>query len=252
VRVGKLVVMALSTLIAYPLIASFADTAEIQVIQSIAIKDAFLELAPQFEKETGHKVITTWVGFADIPKRLMADEQFDVVIAVARMVDHLTKQDKIVAGTRMDLVRSGIGLAVKSGSTKPNISTLEAFKSAVLAAKSIAYSSGASGLYLIDLFQRMGIAEEIKAKSKQVPSATPIGAVVASGKAEIGFQQVSELIAFPGVDLAGPLPVEIQRYTVFSAALPASVRQTDAAKALITFLSSAAASPAYKKMPGDR
>jgi molybdate transport system substrate-binding protein len=245
-----------STLIVLLLLTStFADAADIQVIQGIAVKEAFLELAPQFEKETGHKITTTWVAFADIPKRLMAGEQFDVVISAARMVDDLTKQDKIVAGSRVDLASSGIGVAVKSGSPKPDISTPNAFKRTVLAAKSIAYSSGASGVYLIELFQRMGIAEEIKAKSKQIPSATPIGAVVASGEVEIGFQQVSELIAFPGVDLVGPLPTEIQRYTVFSAAIPASSQQSGAAKALISFLTSAAASRAYQKMgmePGAR
>ena len=243
------------TLIALLLLSTFADAAEIKVIQGIAVKEAFLELAPQFEKETGHKITTTWVAFADIPTRLLADEQFDVVISAARMIDNLTKQNKIVAGSRVDLASSGIGVAVKSGQMKPDISTPDAFKHAVVAAKSIAYSSGASGVYLIDLFQRMGIAEVIKHKSKQIPAATPIGAVVASGEVEIGFQQVSELIAFPGVDLVGPLPAEIQRYTVFSAAMPASVSQPDAPKALMSFLTSAVASRAYKKMgmePGAR
>lgn len=243
------------TLLGLLLLSTFADAAEIKVIQGIAVKEAFLELAPQFEKETGHKITTTWVAFADIPKRLLADEQFDVVIAAAPLLENLTKQNKIVAGSRVDLASSGIGIAVKSGWTKPDISTPDSFKRTVLAAKSIAYSSGASGVYLIDLFQRLGIAEEIKAKSKQIPSATPIGAVVASGEAEIGFQQVSELIAFPGVDLVGPLPTEIQRYTVFSAAIPASSPHPDAAKALMSFLTSASASHAYKKMgmePGVR
>jgi molybdate transport system substrate-binding protein len=248
--------LTFSTLIALLLVNStFTDAADIWVIQGIAVKEAFLELAPQFEKETGHKITTTWVAFADIPKRLMAGEQFDVVISAARMIDDLTKENKIIAGSRVDLASSGIGVAVKSGWTKPDISTADAFKRTVLAAKSIAYSSGASGVYLIDLFQRMGIAEQIKAKSKQIPSATPIGAVVASGEAEIGFQQVSELIAFPGVDLVGPLPTEIQRYTVFSAAIPASSRQPDAAKALMSYLTSAAANRAYKTMgmePGSR
>lgn len=242
-------------LIALLVLSPFADAAEIKVIQGIAVKEAFLQLAPQFENATGHKITTTWVAFAEIPKRLIADEQFDVVIAAARMVDDLTKQNKIVVGSRVDLASSGIGVAVKSGQTKPDISTPDAFKRAVLAAKSIGYSSGATGVYLIDLFQRMGIAEEIKTRLKQIPSATPVGAVVASGEVEIGFQQISELIAFPGVDLVGPLPAQIQRYTVFSAATPASVSQPDAAKALMSFLKSDAAGAAYKKMgmePGAR
>lgn len=247
---AKSAVTALSMPVAL-LLPTLAFAAEIQVIQSMAVKEAFIETVPNFESATGHKVTTTWVGFAEIPKRLLAGDTFDVVIAAARMIDDLSKQDKIIAGSRVDLAKSGVGMAVKAGTTKPDMSTLEALKRTLLAAKSIAYSSGASGVYLIELFQRMGISEEIKSKSKQTPSHIPVGALVASGEAEVGFQQISELIHFPGIDLVGPLPADVQRNTVFAAALPSSAKETEAAKVLIKFLSSPIAASALRKMGMD-
>jgi len=241
----------LSILAALLLAPAIAVAAEIQVIQSIGMKEAFIELVPSFEKATGHKVTTTWVGFADIPTRLLAGETFDVVIAAARMIDGLTKQNGIVSGSRVDLARSGVGIVVKAGAPRPDISTTETLKRALLGARSIAYSSGSSGNYLIGLFQRMGIYEKIKPKLKRATSAVPVGTLVASGEAELGFQQVSELIRFPGVDFIGPLPADIQFNTVFSAAIPSRATEPDAAKALIKFLSSPAAAPAIRKMGMD-
>lgn len=245
---SKSIVTALSASVVLLLMPNLVDASEIQVIQGMGVKEAFLELTPRFEKQSGHKVTTTWEGFAQIPNRLAAGETFDVVISAAGLLKDLTNQGKILAGSSVELARSGVGVAVKSGAPKPDIGTAEAFKRTLLAARSIVYSSGASGRYLVELFQRMGISEEIKAKSKQVPSEIPVGAIIARGEAEIGFQQVSELIAFPGVDFVGPLPAEIQRYTAYFAAVPASAREVDAAKALIKFLSFPNASPVYKKM----
>jgi len=161
-------------------------------------------------------------------------------------IDELIKQGKIVPGSRVDLAKSGIGVAVRAGAPKPDISSGEALKRTLLAAKSIAYSSGPSGVYLIGLLQRMGIADDIKSKVKQTSPGLPVGEVIARGEAEIGFQQVSELLPIAGIDFLGPLPPDIQHITVFSGAIPTAAKQPDAGRALITFILSPAALPHIK------
>jgi molybdate transport system substrate-binding protein len=169
------------------------------------------------------------------------------VILAAPALDQLIKQHKVVPGSRVDLVRSSIGMAVRAGATKPDISSVDALKRTLLQAKSIAYSASASGVYLShEMFQRLGIADQIKGKCKRIAS-EPVGAVVARGDAEIGFQQISELLPVPGIDYVGPLPPEVQRVTVFSAGVGVGAKNPDAARALIRFLASPAAAPAIKK-----
>jgi molybdate transport system substrate-binding protein len=156
----------------------------------------------------------------------------------------LVKQGKVMAGTRVDLVKSAIAIAVKSGAPKPDISSTEAVKRALLAAKSVAYSDSASGVYVsTEMFGKLGIADEMKDKARQIP-ATPVGEIVARGDAEIGFQQISELQPVSGIDIVGPLPPELQKITVFSAGIASVSREPDAGKALIKFLASPAASAA--------
>jgi molybdate transport system substrate-binding protein len=171
-----------------------------------------------------------------IPARLQRGEPADVVIMVGYALDGLIKDGKVSAGSRVDLARSGIGMAVRAGAPKPDISTVDAFKSALLAAKSIAYSDSASGVYLsTELFPRLGIADRLKSKSAMIP-AEPVGLVVARGGAEIGFQQISELRPIPGIDIVGPLPAELQKITIFSGGIVSGAQHADAAKALLTFL----------------
>jgi molybdate transport system substrate-binding protein len=171
----------------------------------------------------------------------------DVVILAAGALDELIKQGKVVAGSRVDLVRSSIGMAVRARASKPDISSVDALKRTLLAAKSIAYSASASGVYLSqEMFQRLGIADQIRGKCKRIAS-EPVGAVVARGDAEIGFQQISELLPVPGIDYVGPLPPEVQKVTVFSAGVAVGAEQPDAARALIKFLASPAAVGAIKK-----
>jgi len=166
-----------------------------------------------------------------------------VLIMVGSALDDLVKEGKVVSGSRVDLARSKIGMAVRAGTPKPDIGTVEAFKRTVLAAKSIAYSDSASGVYLSTvLFPKLGIAEQIAGKSRMIP-AEPVGAVVARGDAEIGFQQISELRAVPGVEVVGTATAEIQKVTVFSAGISSTSTQPEAARALVRFLSSAAAAP---------
>ena len=229
------------------MVAGMANAAEFKVLSSNAIKQAYLELVPQFERATEHKVATTWAGTAGIMSRMERGEVTDLVIMSSTGIDNLIKQGKLVAGSRVDLVRSGIGIAVRAGTPKPDISSTDALKHALLAAKSVAYSTGPSGVYLEGMFQRLGIADAIKAKSRIPPSGNPVGEVIARGEAEIGFQQISELLPIGGIDYVGPLPADVQHVTVFSAGLFAGAKEPDAAKALIKFLTAPAAVPVIRK-----
>jgi len=216
----------------------------ITVMASAAFKEAYLELVPGFERSSGHKVTNIWVPSVQMMSRLKGGEAVDLVILSAASLDELIKAG--IVSERIDLAKSGVGVAVKAGAPKPDISSGEAVKRAVVAARGIAYSTGPSGIYLMELFQRMGIAEEIKSKVKQVQG-EPAGGVVARGEAEIAFQQVSELLPVPGIDFVGPLPADIQQTTVFSAGLHVKARQPDAARALVKFLTAPAAAPVIRK-----
>lgn len=214
--------------------------ANIKVMLSLAFKEAYLELAPQFERASGHRVATAWVSSVDVMGRLQGGEAVDLVILSGKAID-----DLIAAGIladRRDIAKSGVAAAVKTGAPKPDISSGEALKRAVLEAKSIAYSTGPSGVYLIELFGRMGIADRIKNKVKQVKG-EPAGAVVARGEAELGFQQMSELLPVPGIDIVGPLSPDVQKITVFSAGVHRKSQVADAARALVKFLQAPAAHP---------
>jgi molybdate transport system substrate-binding protein len=229
------------------LVSGIAQAAEVRVLASNAIKAAYLELAPEFEKSSGHKVSTTWSGTLDIKKRLAAGETYDLLIMAAPELEEFIKQGKLVAGSRIDLVKSGVGVAVKAGAPKPDISSAESIKAALLSAKSIGYSQGPSGAYLVGLFQKLGIADTIKDKVKVSVVGQPVGNMVASGDAEIGFQQVSELLPVKGIDFLGPLPASIQQITTFSAGQFAAAKEPAAAKALTAFLAAPAATPVKKK-----
>jgi molybdate transport system substrate-binding protein len=234
------------------LLAGFADAAEIKVMNSGGFAAAYLDLIPEFERATSNTIKTAWgpsMGTVPdaIPLRLQRGEPVDVIIMVGYALGDLIKQGKIVADSRVDLARSKIGMAVRAGAMKPDISSVEAFKQALLAAKSIAYSDSASGVYVsTELFQRLGIAEELRAKSKEIKGER-VGNVVARGEAEIGFQQISELLPVHGIDFVGPIPAELQKVTVFSAGVATSAKDPSAAKTLIEFLASPAAIAAIKK-----
>ena len=224
-----------------------AHAAEIKVIASAAVKDVVLDLIPAFERSSGHKVTTIWAGTEAITKRIGGGEVVDIVLIAAPNIDKLISEGRLVAGSRADVAKSGIGVAVRAGLPQPDISSGEAVKKAVLAAKSIAYSSGPSGFYLAELFKKMGIADQIKDKVKQTPSGVQVGEVVARGEADLGFQQVSELLHLKGIDYLGPLPADIQHLTVFSAGLHTAATAPEAAKALMKFLTGPEAGPIIKK-----
>ena len=223
------------------------SAAEIQVMISAGFYKAYSELVPLFEQETGHKLITTrGPSQGDspeaIPTRLKNGEPADVLLMIGASIDDLASQGLVRAGSKVDLSRSEIGMVVRAGASIPDISSVEAFRKVLLDAKSIAHSDSASGIYLsTTLFEQLGIAAQLKDKSRKIkgpPSGEPVAAVVARGEAEIGFQQVSELIHEPGVSYVGPIPAELQQETYYSAALATAATQADAAEALIRFIAS--------------
>ena len=227
-------------------LTSELNAAEVKVMLSAAFKEAYVELVPQFERSTGHKVVTIWAPTVEMMKRLKGGETVDLVIIAADSLEELIKLGKIAPGSRVDLAKSVIGVAIRAGAPKPDIGTTEAFKRTLLAAQSMAYSTGPSGVYITELFKRLGIADELKPKVKQLQG-VPIGEVVARGDAEIGFQQVSEILPVAGIELLGPLPADIQRTTVFSIGRHAGAQQPDAAQALVRYLTSPAAAPVIRK-----
>ena len=223
-----------------------AGAAEVRVMISGGLTAAYKALVPEFERGTGHKVLTAYgpsMGTTTnaIPVRLERGEPADVLIMVGYALDELAKKGKVSAGTSVDLVKSPIAVAVKSGTPKPDISTPDALKRALLAVKTIAYSDSASGVYVsTEMFGKLGIADEMKDKARKIP-ATPVGEIVARGDAEIGFQQMSELKPVEGIDIVGPLPDELQKITIFSAGIATVSKEPDAGNALIKFLASPAA-----------
>ena len=220
---------------------------EIKVLSSIATREAYLELVPQFEKASGHTVATTWAGTTAIMQRMAAGESYDLVIISSTELEELIRQGKIAAGSRVDLAKSGIGIAVRAGAAKPDIRSGDGLKRALLAAKTVGYTSGPSGVYMAGLIERMGIAADVKPKHRGVPSGGTVGTIVANGEAEIGFQQVSELVHIPGIDYVGPLPADVQCITVFSCGMQTGATEPDAAKALVAYLTTPAAKSVMTK-----
>ena len=228
------------------LLSSAANAAEVRVMISGGLTAAFKALVPEFERTTGNTVLIAYgpsMGTTTnaIPVRLARGEPADVLIMVGYALDDLVKQGQVAAGSKVELVKSPIGIAVKSGAPKPDINSADAVKRALLEAKTIAYSDSASGVYVsTEMFAKLGIADAMKGKARMIP-ATPVGEIVAKGEAEIGLQQISELKPVSGIDIVGPLPDELQKITVFSAGIASVSKEPEAGKALIKFMASPAA-----------
>ncbi len=238
------------------LFAGSAAAAEITVMISGGYAEAYKVLVPQFEQATGNKVATVYgpsMGETPqaIPNRIARGEPADLVIGVGYAIDKLAEDGKVVRGNRTDLAQVLIYMAVRAGAPKPDIGSLGAFRQALLAAKSIAYSDSASGVYIsTEMLARLGIADAVKSKSTMVP-AEPVGRVVARGEAEIGFQPLSALRPVPGIDIVGPIPPEVQRPTVYAAGIATGAKEPAAAKALIEYLASPASAEAVRKSGMD-
>ncbi len=240
--------MSLLVAAAVTLSSPAAQSAEIKVIAANALKGGYTELVSAFEKSSGHKVVTTWAGTVNATKRVNDGEVYDLVIIGSDNIDQLIKAGKLAAGSRADFAKSGVAIAVRAGLSKPDISTSDAVKAAVLEAKSVVYSAGPSGAYVAELLKKMGIAEQAASKTQQPSSGAEAAATLARGDADLGFAQVSEFLNVPGLVALGPLPAGIQNYTIYAVGLHATAPSPDAAKALIQHLKAPDAAPAIKKM----
>ncbi len=221
--------------------------ADIAVLSTLAIEQAYHELVPAFERATGHKVTTSFTGTVDVKKRIAEGETFDLLIMASTDIDAFLASGTLAPGSRADLASSGVGVAVRAGAAKPDIGTTAAFVNALLAARTIGYSTGPSGNYVVGLFDRLGIADRIKPKLRLAPTGAFVGSLIVGGEAEIGFQQVSELSHFPGIDLIGPLPAEIQKTTIFASGISATAKAPAAARALADWLTAPSAAAVYRR-----
>jgi molybdate transport system substrate-binding protein len=231
--------------------ATAANAAEINVIATTAMREVMEELVPMFERASGHKVAVTFLSGAVLPGKVKEGVQADLVVTTPATIDDLVQAGRVVAGSRVDFVRSGAGVAVRAGAPKPDIGTPDALKRALLAAKSVGYSQGPSGVHFMSTMARLGIADEIKAKGVVPPLGTRVGTLIAKGEAEIGVQQITELLQIPGIDFVGPLPRELQANIVYATATPTSAKEKAAAAEFIRFLSSEPALPVIKKVGLD-
>lgn len=229
--------------------AAPAAAAEIKMISAMALHATWLELMPQYEKASGDRVTIIWSPGLEVAKHVEAGEKADMAILAAAGVDDLIKKGFLAEGSRVPLVKSLIGIAIRPGAPRPDLSSVARLKKSLLDSKSIAMSGGTSSLYLKTLFQKMGIAQQMESKLFRSPSgrAENVSIVLRRGDADLGFQQVSELIDEKGIVLVGPIPPEAQEVTVWSAGLYRDAPQPERAKALIRFLTSAETAPILKK-----
>lgn len=223
--------------------------AEVKVLTAGAFKEVVLALVPDFEKQTGNKVVVANDTAGALKKRIEDGEAFDVAIITPAIVDELAGAGKIAAGSRANIASVGVGVVVKEGAPKPDVSTVETFKQALLAAKSVAYidpaSGGSSGIYIDKLLERLGIADQVRPKAK-LKKGGHVADLIVSGEAELGLHQISEIVPVKGAALVGPLPKEIQNTTTYAAGLSAATQNKDAAQALIKAFSGAAAAAILK------
>lgn len=213
----------------------------------MATRQLLADLVHIYHQQTRVDVDFESVGGVDAAKRVQAGEAFDVVALAADAIDKLIAAGSVVAGSRTDLVRSGVAVAVRAGASRPDVSTEQALRSAVLSARSVGYSTGPSGVALAAMFERWGIAEEIRPRIVLASPGVPVGRLIAEGEVELGFQQYSELMHLPGIDILGPMPPGCEIVTTFSAGICATSTQADGVRALLAFLSSPAAADAKRR-----
>ncbi|WP_235501318.1 substrate-binding domain-containing protein [Hydrogenophaga sp. Root209] len=227
--------------------AATAVNTRLKGISSMATRQVLAELVVAFEAASGVSVAIESVGGVDAAKRVQAGEAFDVVILASDAIDKLIASGHLRPGSRVDLVRSGVAAAVREGSPVPDLASEDAVRSAVLAARSISHSTGPSGVALIKLFERWGIAEQVQGRIVQAPPGVPVASLVASGKVELGFQQLSELLGVSGITIAGPLPPAIQIVTTFSAGIPVQSAQAEAVRAMLDHMTAPQAAEAMRR-----
>jgi molybdate transport system substrate-binding protein len=219
--------------------------ADITVLSTLATEQAYHDLLPRFEQETGHQVTTSFTGTVDVKKRIAAGEAFDLLIMASTDIDAFIAAGVLAPGSRADLASSGV--ALRSGAAKPDIGSVDALKAALLAARTVGYSTGPSGDYVLGLFERLGIADAIKPKLRLAATGTFVGSLIANGEAELGFQQMSELTHYAGIDLVGPLPAEVQKTTIFACGISAKAKTPAAAHEFAGWLTAPAAAAVYRR-----
>jgi molybdate transport system substrate-binding protein len=206
----------------------------------MATRELLNELVAEYERSTGQPVVAEAAGGVDVAKRVRAGESVDVVVLSSTAIDSLIAAGSLLPDSRVDLVKSGVAIAVREGAPQPDVGSEEAVKRAVLAAKTLSYSTGPSGVYLEKLFERWGILEAIRARIVVPPPGVPVGSLVAKGAVELGFQQLSELLTLPGIKVIGPLPPEIQTITVFSGGISSGCERSQAGRALLSYMAAPA------------
>lgn len=228
-------------------LASAANAAEIKVVSSVGMKLALEQLVPQFEKASEHKLKMNYGTSVPLSRQIEAGETFDVLILTPGMIDNFTKSGKVAAGTATNVGKIGIGVAIRAGAPKPDISSVDALKRALLGAKAIAYSKeGLSGTAMAKTVERLGLTEQLKDKTVLETRSGQVAANVVEGKAELAFTLISEILPMRGAELAGPLPADVQTYVVFASGISSTAGNQAAAKAFIDFIKSPAALPALK------
>lgn len=231
-----------------------ASAAEVKVLTAGAFKQVVMALVPDYERQTGNHVTVDNGTTGQLKSRIDGGEDFDIVVITPAVVDDMIASGKVAAGSRVNLASVGIGVVVKEGAPKPEIGTVDQFKEALLKAKTVAYidpaSGGSSGIYVDKLLQKLGIADQIRPKAK-LKQGGYVAELIASGEAELGIHQISEIVTVKGVMLVGPLPKEIQNTTIYAAGLSASTKEKDTAEELIEYLSGADAAAVLKSKGMD-
>jgi molybdate transport system substrate-binding protein len=245
--ISRSVLAALSFVLLSPIGTADIRAAEINVLSANALKEPLTEIFKAFETKSGHRIIPSWAGTEAAAKRIQDGETHDIVVIGAENLERLIAEGKVVSQSYTRFASSGVGVAVRNGLPRPDISSANAVKAALLAAKSIAYSQGPSGVRVARIIEKLGIADAVKEKIRRTPSGVQVGAFVAEGGADLGFQQISELVRVKGIHYLGPLPPELQDLTIYAAGINQAAPAPDAARELLRFLVSPEAEAALRK-----
>lgn len=242
------IALLLLVMVVFP---SHAFSSEIKVFCTQALKGVMANVGPQYERESGNKLLMTYGATGGLVNQVDKGEAFDVIIVIKPALENLAKQGKVVEAGRTDVAEAGVGVAIRKGAARPDIGTVDAFKKTLLNAKSISYTNpadgGTSGIYIAEVIKKLGLAEQLAPKTKLAAGGTSSGSLVASGNSELAMQMISELVPIPGIEILGPLPAAIQNYSVLSGGVSSGAADKKAAEGVIAFLTSPAVAPVLRE-----